>query len=549
MASLSSFEQRLGSHDEGFLPKVADVSIAPNRFVGPYHSTWLRICVEKRPEMSGLLENLNCSYFSTRGQAPTLLELKQHAQALLILIKAITVSDEAVAVDDVPEKSRIPAPHRPVVKPGTKPSSSRFQPYQPDPSNIEVNEENDKAVAFDFLANLNTRYTSSDPSHVVALTGLLNSLEDMGVLNRHGRDHCPLHAVQISTPYNDASIKRNQHPLPYATNRQLLKHANDLLERLDHEFSSEGGLLGMLPLPDDSTEHARETNIIGQHSILGQWISFTRSIVVRNHQLEQNLNQVLNIVAGEALIPRQVLYDSTSGGLVHYKTLQEKAENTPQSERFIINIQPGKQVEFAQAFEKLERHQAIIGKPFDPSSVDASKMLLNLSVTTTYSRLRGGQTIFITPTTVTPTAPLPAPIQLVKGEWRDRSSKWELQQYEELDRLRKIELEYAKEKMEFESRKQACDVLMLERKAYLLAGGGVSGKLGITKTVREELKREIYGKEVAAEMKAFEEEKADFERQKKAFEISKKKLEQANVTIEMVREAPTKTIPTKRRRV
>ncbi|RAL65574.1 hypothetical protein DID88_005246 [Monilinia fructigena] len=51
------------------------------------------------PNLIPLLRHVNCNYLSTKGHAPTVLELKQHAQALVILLKQITISTQPGAID------------------------------------------------------------------------------------------------------------------------------------------------------------------------------------------------------------------------------------------------------------------------------------------------------------------------------------------------------------------------------------------------------------------------------------------------------------------
>lgn len=62
----------------------------------------------------------------------------------------------------------------------------------------------------------------------------------------------------------------------------LMAHAHENLELLDHHFSSQGGLLALLP-PGGETGKESETGIFIQ------WLRYTRSLVGRVTELEREV--------------------------------------------------------------------------------------------------------------------------------------------------------------------------------------------------------------------------------------------------------------------
>lgn len=153
------------------------------------------------------LRHVNCSYLSS-GRPPTLLALKQHAQALTNLIRKLCVSNTFGIVDE----------------------GGKRQPA------FEKNE------AFDWLKNLDKPYTNDDESHHLPLWALANQIE--GEDEETGIEcHCPLKIAQSFGPLDDGQSTRR----PYSSHHNLVMHANACLEILDHEYSATGGLLSLLP--------------------------------------------------------------------------------------------------------------------------------------------------------------------------------------------------------------------------------------------------------------------------------------------------------------
>ncbi|KAK4155420.1 hypothetical protein C8A00DRAFT_41970 [Chaetomidium leptoderma] len=258
-------------------------------FALPYFSQWSRLHAAEVSD--DLLRHVNCGYLSTHGVAPTLLALKQHAQSLCILIHALnpTLQSAEIAGDNPAKAARKKGK-------GTVEDAMSFQ--------YELND------AFDFLNDLAVPYTNDDPNHSKPLMALVNEVR--GRHEAHGTTyHCPF--AETTKPRDKG--EKGEKQKPYANHHTLIMHANACLERLDHEFSSTGGLLSLLP-PSSSSSFSSSTTspnnnpddlTNARNSLLGQWLHFTQSLVARMHDLEQSYGHALDALAGEAAVPQQHL--------------------------------------------------------------------------------------------------------------------------------------------------------------------------------------------------------------------------------------------------
>jgi hypothetical protein len=144
------------------------------------------------------LSHVNCSYLSSPDLAPTLLQLKQHAQALVILIRILTISTLPAVIDNKNTKAQ------------------------------DGNAFND-GETYDFLNDSNRAYKGPvneayKRHHNMPLTTLMNVLQQTTLNDHKGgnpmetvRDICPLHHAH-KMPANSPS-------LPYATHQALISHA------------------------------------------------------------------------------------------------------------------------------------------------------------------------------------------------------------------------------------------------------------------------------------------------------------------------------------
>ena len=343
-------------------------------FALPYFSQWSRLHSAEVTE--GLLRHVNCGYLSTHGVAPTLLALKQHAQSLCTLIHALnpTLRSAEIGTGDVTRVGK--GKGKDVV----------------DPLALKY-ELND---AFDFLCDLTVPYTNDDPNHNKPLMALVNE-----VRGRH-----EVHGTTYHCPFAETKARQTgEKQKPYANHHSLIMHANACLERLDHEFSTTGGLMSLLPT---TAEHDTKDLQNARNSLLGQWLLFTQHLVARMHDLERSYGNALDALAGEAAIPHQ-----------HLSTLGPDARSVgrtvayPQDRYILVNAGDDvfahihdlldKEETLLQAKEKLSRRNGTAGdhlfEPTTNSSSSSARGIVPITIPTRYYRLagQGRNTLFILP--------------------------------------------------------------------------------------------------------------------------------------------------------
>ncbi|KAI1196073.1 hypothetical protein F5X97DRAFT_306389 [Nemania serpens] len=234
----------------------------------PYYSA----LIHNNPTLpSHLLEHVNCTYLSTPGRAPTLLALKQHAQSLAVLISMLAPAEFG----------------------GTLPSSSEGKTNGDDPFAAEQ--------AFDWLNDLEAHYNTEDRAHKKPLNALANLIKSNS--DTEGpKWHCPLDTTGMEFPENHPF----QQHRPFETHMLLLMHANEVLERLDHEYSAMGGILGIIPLDSDEVSEQPALQQ-AKTTLVGQWILYTQHLVARMHELEIAYGNSLDLLKNEAIVPMQHL--------------------------------------------------------------------------------------------------------------------------------------------------------------------------------------------------------------------------------------------------
>ncbi|KAI1434673.1 hypothetical protein GGR50DRAFT_661127 [Xylaria sp. CBS 124048] len=241
----------------------------------PYYSA----LVHNNPQLPyHLLEHVNCTYLSTPGRPPTLLALKQHAQSLAVLISLLAPSQYGGNLEPPNEEKTN--------------GDAAFAAEQ----------------AFDWLNDLQTHYKTDDMAHKKPLNALANLIKSNSD-TKGPKWHCPLDTTGMEYP--------EQHPFqhfrPYESHITLLMHANEILERLDHEYSPMGGILGIIPLDSDKVVE-QEALSKAKTTLVGQWILFTQHLVVRMHELEIAYGNCLDLLANEAIVPMQHLSGHGSAG-------------------------------------------------------------------------------------------------------------------------------------------------------------------------------------------------------------------------------------------
>jgi hypothetical protein len=408
--------------------RIPTLPLSPTLFAGPYRSTFALRVAETAPEELACLKHVNCNYLSTSGLPPTLLQLKQHAQSLTVLIKHMTVS----AVPAIINNRNIPG------------------------ENIAEFHENE---SFDWLNDLTKSYENADRHHQMPLTSLLNTVSIDPVQQRPYIDVCPLHRADVRAPRNGVS-------LPYATHQTLIEHANEVLELLDHEYSAKGGLLAILP-PQDQKEDREKA----ETTLLGQLILYTSRLVQRVHDLEREYANALEVIKGEAAVPRQAL--SLLGP--HGRKPRELVY--PQDRFVLVNAGDDVWQFLNNEFQKKEaaeeeadfkaRQQGTMGEALwkQQGGRELAQGITALDITTRYYRLRNDplETIFVIPayqqhpgTKVTREMERqPTVVSVVKPVWPERASMWEMRNRDNMEELKKLRNEHMTLQMEAESAKHA----------------------------------------------------------------------------------------------
>jgi len=158
-----------------------------------------------------------------------LLELKQHAQSLAILIRKVSLSTTFGVIDNenYPKEGCVP----------------RFV-------------ENE---AFDWLNDLSVPYANDDEHHNRPLWALHNHVASESEL--HGPEHhCPLASVHERAKYDTESPE----PQPQVSYAHLTQHANECLSILDHDLADKGGIMALVPEVNSVGFQNFENTLIGQ---------------------------------------------------------------------------------------------------------------------------------------------------------------------------------------------------------------------------------------------------------------------------------------------
>ena len=399
----------------------------------PYYSSWSRR--HDRRVQKQLLRTLNCSYLSTHGVAPTLLALKQHAQSLCILIHALVPTLQAGEIADG-------NPNKVLGTKKKKRSAGRGNDAGAAGSSIVIDDDDDGDTtnagdgmgtagrpikiqdedggnwksnyggaddeltfkyemndAFDFLTDLTKPYANDDPSHHKPLTGLLNEVRarDETVGNVY---HCPL----------SGSKPREKHEpqKPYANHHALIMHANECLERLDHEFSSTGGLLSILPTEGEHEQSAKDQQQeldYARSSLLGQWLLYTQHLVARMHDLERSYANALDALAGEAVIPlqaRAAAGPGANGRPVIFPQDRFVLANAGDDVFDHIHRVLDKSEATMRAKEEIWRNNGVVGSQIwqsERGGASFQRGIVAVNISTRYYRLagHGHNTIFVVP--------------------------------------------------------------------------------------------------------------------------------------------------------
>lgn len=422
----------------------------------PFASTYKSVFTSQEPvkPLTKNMPHVNCCYLSTPGKAPTLLQLKQHAQSLCVLIKYLTVNTIPGLINNA--EAEITG----------APTFSDGESY-------------------DFLNDLSKAYEGPENQtlekhHTMPLTALVNVLEpDSTTLVPRDRRHhhappeeqqqqrssthaiCPLQTAIAS------KVGENHPSLPYATHQALIAHANELLELIDHEYAAKGGLLGILP--DATTE--KDDYAKAAATLLGQNIIYTQRLTQRTHDLERELANALDVIKGEAATPMQYLSALGPDG-------RKPREMVYPQDRFVL-ANAGEDVwqYLHKEFEEKERADERVADMYARSGATGQALwaqngekeylrgLTCIDVYTRYYRLRRDplKTVFVIPAhTVHPGTKAtremeskPTVVAVTKPVWPERVTQWEMKHRAELDELKVLRQQHAVLQQEVEVKKTA----------------------------------------------------------------------------------------------
>ncbi|KAH6632597.1 hypothetical protein F5144DRAFT_489420 [Chaetomium tenue] len=461
----------------------------------PYFSQWSRL--HESEASDGLLRHVSCGYLSTHGVPPTLLALKQHAQSLCVLIHALNPTLKSAEIT-----GGNPA------KAGSKKKGQAAEAAGAAEDSLGLKYKlND---AFDFLTDLSVPYTNDDPNHHKPLTGLANEVrgrhEALGTTY-----HCPFAEHK---PRGQGEKQK-----PYANHHNLIMHANACLERLDHEFSSTGGLMSLLPTTTTTTpptthpHHPTTTDLTNaRNSLLGQWLHFTQTLVARMHELERAYGNALDALAGEAAIPHQALAAQgpdgrATGRVVAYPqdrwVLVNAGDEVFEAVHRLLDREEGK----GRVRERVWRGNGVVGDGLwvgkdggkggggvSGGVRDYARGIVPVDVMTRYYRLAGSgrNTLFVVPAweqhpgveASRETAAAPTVVACPQPKFPERATELEKRYTARINHAQRIELEALRVRREAEELRGEVGVLRRQnetlarsRDALMLAvgEGGVDG--------------------------------------------------------------------------
>lgn len=323
---------------------------------------------------TNMLGHVNCGYLSTPGRPPTLEGLKQHAQSLTFLISTLAPSSKGGLVDaeNNPNKTM-------------------------DPQTFTENQ------AFDWLNNLQIPYDNIDQAHRKPLNSLVNLVkknsDEKGV-----EFHCPMTEAPIE--WIEQNNKQSQ-AFPFQNHMTLLMHANECLERLDHEYSAMGGLLSIIPTDRDNVAEHPDLDKAKQ-TLIGQWLLYTQHLTGRMHELEIAYANALDVLAGEALVPAQHMSaqgpDGRSGREIVLPQDRWLLANAGEDVYEFIHRMLDKKEWFINEMDETFELQSTVGDrlrnpELQPDNEETIRGIVQVDLLTRFYRLKGSGrgTIFVLP--------------------------------------------------------------------------------------------------------------------------------------------------------
>lgn len=409
----------------------------------PYISPWSRIVDD--PITSKILRHMNCSYMGTPGHPPTLLALKQHAQSLAVLISYLEPSISSGRVDGFGRGDHDPVGQE--VADDGRGGWRNVNTYIDNPQR-----RLDSGGAFDWLASLDVPYQNDDPNHHRPLNALMNEVHSRSDMNGT-MDWCPLTKViprkpqdatrtQFATDYTDAVATNS-----FASHANLVKHANECLELLDHEFSATGGILSLVP-PDGAGFEPEEFQAV-RNTLLGQMLMHMQAMYLRMHQFEMDVGNMRDALAKEAVVPMQSLTangpDASSGREIVVSQDRYIIVNANDETWKQIHAMFDRQEALLPEKERIYRDAGISGERQwykERGGAEYARGIIPIDVTTRLYRLKGNghSTIFISPAYAGVSSTEGTRrnergtglLSMVQPRWPERVSEWERRYKEQI---------------------------------------------------------------------------------------------------------------------
>lgn len=244
-----------------------------------------------------------------------------------------------------------------------------------------IDHQSDTDDAFDWLEDLDTPYANLGPTHSLPLNSLRNQIAET--------QDSATGATILSTGCTLAEDTADRRSLC-----DHIEHVNDLLEYIDNETAPDGGLFSILPSQHDP---ARQ---LTKDTILGQWLIYTTTLVQRVAELEAEIANSRDVLAGEATAPLQL---SSTGRMAEGKPLlfpQDRyvlANLTPDSWD-VLNEQLAAKQEEQEATERAAAQNLHAPATKDgEQAVDPLEPVASMDVMSRVYRIPGSRTIFINP--------------------------------------------------------------------------------------------------------------------------------------------------------
>ncbi|OTB08071.1 hypothetical protein M426DRAFT_7879 [Hypoxylon sp. CI-4A] len=327
--------------------------IKGNHWALPYFSNHYH---ENPPQHAAMLDHVNCGYLSTPGRPPTLEALKQHAQSLTYLISTLSPSMVSGEIDN------------------------ENTPYSDNP--FPAHE------AYDWLNNLQEPYDNIDKAHRQPLNSLVN-LVKKATDSKGIEFHCPMDElnVQLVETSNMESYR------PFFNHMTLLMHANDCLERLDHELSAIGGIMSVLPTDEENVEKHPDIEK-AKSTLVGQWLLFTQHLMTRMHELEISYANSLDLLANEAVVPAQQMSaygpDARSGREVVFPQDRWVLANAGDDVFTYIHQVLDKREAYSKRYDDEHIKQNVVGDTlFSEDNSEKLRGLVSVDLSTRFYRLKG----------------------------------------------------------------------------------------------------------------------------------------------------------------